>query len=266
MSTNDAHRTLKCHFKRNDTYSIKLTVWNREIQSFSLYSTQKYKLNDIFADPNVSAYKSNGSKINEPILPDVLKDENIIFIEGVKYSITVTYDTDIKIKKTNNLLLENGEDILKYHIKNYLDDSSLFALQETSKKLNDKSLLTSEYDYHKVPPNMYSLITKLNNYNGSNLYLFTSLTSLSFSEEYNQRFDVGVLSSSLTSLSLGKYYNQPFGVGVLPSSLTSLSLGYNYNQPFGVGVFPSSLKSLSLYQNYSHPIDVNLLPKIHYRS
>ncbi|EGG19751.1 hypothetical protein DFA_06851 [Cavenderia fasciculata] len=105
----------------------------------------------------------------------------------------------------------------------------------------------------------------------------SSLQSLVFGRDYNQRLSVGVLPSTLQSLvfggvlptlfqspmqslMFGSDYNQRLSVGELPSSLQSLEFGDSYNHPITLGVLPSSLQSLKLGNDYNQPLSFTVLP------
>eukprot|EP01133_Synstelium_polycarpum_P003594 gene3594-4117_t len=110
----------------------------------------------------------------------------------------------------------------------------------------------------------------------------STLTSLSFGDEFDQVLVPGSLPSTIKYLDLGGY-NSPIGVGDIPQSVLHLTLGDRYNKPINVGALPqglirlsfgnsfncglapaslpSSLRYLSFGEYYNHEILPNTLPE-----
>ena len=85
------------------------------------------------------------------------------------------------------------------------------------------------------------------------IQLPSSLQSLSFGDDFNQRLDGIQLPSSLQILTFDRSFNQSLDGISLPSSLQSLTFGYYFNQRLDGIQLPSSLQSLTFGYCFDHP-------------
>eukprot|EP01133_Synstelium_polycarpum_P002890 gene2890-3320_t len=93
----------------------------------------------------------------------------------------------------------------------------------------------------------------------ADLQIATTIKTLIFDDEYNQKLRLGLLPKGLTTLIFGMKFNHQIGHDVLPMGLTKLSFGWKYNQPIPHGVLPPSLTSLDL-GGFTQPLPPGVLP------
>ncbi|EFA80609.1 hypothetical protein PPL_06548 [Heterostelium album PN500] len=88
-----------------------------------------------------------------------------------------------------------------------------------------------------------------------------SLTSISFSREFNDELLPGFLPPNLKELTLDQYFNRTILAGVLPNTLVKLKFNVSFNQDLEPGVLPASLKVLKFRcQGFKRDFKVGSLP------
>lgn len=88
----------------------------------------------------------------------------------------------------------------------------------------------------------------------------STLTTLEFSDAFNQKIGFGSLPINLTTLKFGAEFNQELKVGVLPINLKNIYLGFHFNQKIQAGTFPENLEQLYFSNTYSQIITKDILP------